>query len=207
MAGPSANETFAAERFKSLRELLGKRPRIVLVVAPYYKDVTDMLVAGATEVLSVADPEITRFDVPGALELPQALRLCVEGNLGNTMIDLEEELDAAEDDEELDIMDALGSAQHALFDGAIAIGCVIRGETSHYDVVVNEANAGLYHVTRDPGIVLGNALLTVDTYEQAVARAKGGAEGKGGDAARAVLQLIKIGAEINARGPGGSRLL
>ena len=95
----------------------------------------------------------------------------------------------------LEIPQAL-SAAVPMFDdvyvGAIVLGCVIRGETAHYDVVVHNANHWLMEVAINSLIPVGNALLTVDTMEQALARAKGGRTGKGGDAARACLRLIEI---------------
>ncbi|MEZ5775465.1 MAG: 6,7-dimethyl-8-ribityllumazine synthase [Hyphomicrobiaceae bacterium] len=78
------------------------------------------------------------------------------------------------------------------YDGAIALGCVIRGETSHYETVCNNANHWLMHVAIDLGLPVGNAILTVENEEQAWARARGGKAGKGGDAARACLALVEI---------------
>ncbi|MGE3915909.1 MAG: 6,7-dimethyl-8-ribityllumazine synthase [Hyphomicrobiaceae bacterium] len=78
------------------------------------------------------------------------------------------------------------------YDGVIACGCVIRGETSHYDIVCENTNHWLYDAAAQLQLPVGNAILTVDTKEQALARARGGREGKGGDAARAVLRLIEI---------------
>ena len=77
------------------------------------------------------------------------------------------------------------------FDGAVALGCVIRGETAHYDIVCNNANHWLMEVAVRQDVPVGNAILTVDTRAQAVARAEGGIGGKGGDAARACLALIE----------------
>ena len=78
------------------------------------------------------------------------------------------------------------------FDGVIAIGCVIRGETYHFEVVCDNANHWLMETAVNYGVPVGNAILTVDTREQALERAKGGRDGKGGDAARACLRLIEI---------------
>ena len=95
----------------------------------------------------------------------------------------------------LEIPQALSSAV-PLFDeiyvGAIALGCVIRGETAHYDIVCNNANHWLMQVALEAMIPVGNAILTVETMEQALERARGGRKGKGGDAARACLRLIEI---------------
>jgi len=95
----------------------------------------------------------------------------------------------------LEIPQAL-SAAVPLFDdtfvGAIALGCVIRGETAHYDVVCNNANHWLMEVAINSMIPVGNAILTVENMAQALERARGGRAGKGGDAARACLRLIEI---------------
>jgi 6,7-dimethyl-8-ribityllumazine synthase len=95
----------------------------------------------------------------------------------------------------LEIPQALSSAAPLFEDvyvGAIALGCVIRGETAHYDIVCNNANHWLMEVAINAMIPVGNAILTVETMEQALARARGGRDGKGGDAARACLRLVEI---------------
>ena len=83
-------------------------------------------------------------------------------------------------------------AANAQWDGAVALGCVIRGETSHYDIVCNNANHWLMEVAVRNNVPLGNGILTVDNEAQAMVRARGGANGKGGDAARACLRLIEL---------------
>lgn len=85
------------------------------------------------------------------------------------------------------------------YDGYVALGCVIRGETSHYDIVCNNANHWLMHIASDLALPVGNAILTVDTHAQAMARAEGGLAGKGADAARACLKLIEIGHDFARR--------
>ncbi|MEZ5856383.1 MAG: 6,7-dimethyl-8-ribityllumazine synthase [Hyphomicrobiaceae bacterium] len=85
------------------------------------------------------------------------------------------------------------------YDGILALGCVIRGETSHYDIVCNNANHWLYENASQFMLPVGNAVLTVDTKEQAMARASGGKDGKGGDAARACLRLIELGRQYDER--------
>jgi len=95
----------------------------------------------------------------------------------------------------LEIPQALAAAA-ALFPdvytGAVALGCVIRGETTHYDVVVHNANYWLMDVAINAGVPVGNGILTVENRDQAMERAQGGRSGKGGDAARACLSLILI---------------
>ena len=108
------------------------------------------------------------MSVPGALEIPQALAQAVKAGL-------------------------IGSDDaNARFDGCVALGCVIRGETSHYDIVCNNANHWLMQVAVGNAIPLGNAILTVDTEAQALERARGGRKGKGADAVRACLALIAL---------------
>lgn len=84
-------------------------------------------------------------------------------------------------------------------DGCIALGCVIRGETAHYDVVAGESARGLMDVAVRHGLPLGNGILTVDTREQAWARAAVAGRNKGADAARACLALMAVGT-----GPGAA---
>ncbi len=196
MAGTSTTDRFGPDSFQALGAKLGKQPRIALMVAPYYSDISDHLIAGARDVLASANAEVEVFEVPGALELPQLFQILATNSvdaLGEWNMDDEKNGDEGA----MSIASRLGNGVGRDLDGAIAIGCIIRGETSHYDVVVDQANAGLMRVAMEFAIPLGNALLTVDTHAQALARADGGAKGKGGDAARAVLQLIKIAAETS----------
>lgn len=77
-------------------------------------------------------------------------------------------------------------------DAVVALGCIIRGETAHFDVIVNESARGLMDVALRSGIAVGNGVLAVETVEQAVARA-GGAEGnKGAEAALAALETAAV---------------
>jgi 6,7-dimethyl-8-ribityllumazine synthase len=106
--------------------------------------------------------------VPGALEIPHVLaQACHAGVIGS-------------------------GAGVTRFVGAVALGCVIRGETSHYDIVCNNANHWLNEVAVRNAIPVGNAILTVDNEAQAMARARGGREGKGADAVRACLKLAEL---------------
>lgn len=95
----------------------------------------------------------------------------------------------------LEIPQALAAAGGLFPDvyvGAVALGCVIRGETAHFDVVVHNANYWLMDVAINGGIPVGNGILTVENKDQAMARARGGRSGKGGDAVRACLSLVLI---------------
>jgi 6,7-dimethyl-8-ribityllumazine synthase len=146
--------------------------RVLIIEAPYYEDVSKELAAGALAELKARGATFDRIEVPGALEIPQVLTLASAAGLfyGNP----------------------LSTKPSARYAGAVALGCVIRGETSHYDIVCNNANHWMMQVATEQHIPVGNGILTVDTHAQALARARGGREGKGGDAARACLRLIEL---------------
>lgn len=146
----------------------GPNAHVLIIESPYYKDVMDELAKGALAVLEAAGVSYHRVAVTGALEIPQAFAQAVAaGHFG-------------------------APGKTARYTGVIVLGCVIRGETSHYDIVCNSANHWLMDIAIKNNIPVGNAILTVDTKEQALARAKGGRDGKGGDAARACLRLIWV---------------
>ena len=146
----------------------GPDAHVLIIESPYYQDVTDELAKGALAVLEANGVGFDRIAVTGALEIPQALGQAVAAGLFG------------------------GPGKSARYTGVIVLGCVIRGETSHYDIVCNNANHWLMEVAIRNGIPLGNGILTVDTEAQALARARGGENGKGGDAARACLSLIEL---------------
>ena len=148
---------------------------ILIIEAPYYEDVSAALIEGALAVLDAHGCTYERIVVPGALVIPQVLAVSAASGRFDE-----------------------GDPQP--FDGVIALGCVIRGETSHYDIVCNNANHWLMQTAMDLALPVGNAILTVDTHTQAMARAEGGLAGKGSDAARACLKLIEIGQDFVGRG-------
>jgi 6,7-dimethyl-8-ribityllumazine synthase len=144
------------------------RARVLIVEGRFYEEISDQLVAGAVAALEEQGVEYDRLTVPGALEIPQVLAQAVAAGL------------------------IPRRAENGKWDGMVALGCVIRGETSHYDIVCNNANHWLMDVAIKHAVPLGNGILTVDTEAQALARARGGADGKGGDAARACLRLVEL---------------
>lgn len=145
----------------------GSSARVLIIESPYYANVTEELGRGASEVLDEAGVAYDWLPVPGALEIPQAFVQAVKAGK----------------------FEPGGKGAYA---GVIALGCVIRGETSHYDIVCNNTNHWLMETAIHNAIPVGNGILTVDTERQALARAQGGALGKGGDAARACLRLMRI---------------
>ncbi|MCB9978020.1 MAG: 6,7-dimethyl-8-ribityllumazine synthase [Rhodospirillales bacterium] len=139
-----------------------RAPHVMIVTAPFYRDVATMLLSGAIRALDGADATYEVFSVPGALEIPAAMRLT---------------------------LDASGAAR---FDAYVALGCVIRGETTHYDIVAGESNRGLMDLTIRHGFLIGNGILTVETMTQAIERADPEQLDKGGGAAKAALSLYAL---------------
>lgn len=154
----------------------GKGHRFLIIEAPYYDDIAAALIEGAKAEFDAAGASYDRVEVPGALEIPQALGKAVTAGLMMTV------------------------SVKGKYAGVVVLGCVIRGETSHYDIVCNNANHWMMDIAMRHGIPLGNAILTVDTHEQAMVRATGGRKGKGADAARACLRLVELGREFNEAG-------
>jgi 6,7-dimethyl-8-ribityllumazine synthase len=138
--------------------------RVLVVEARYYEDISDELLAGALARLESARVGVERLEVPGALEIPPAAAIA---------------LDAA-------------TRAGKPFDGLVALGCVIRGETSHYDIVAGESARALMDLAVARRLPVGNGILTVDKRKQAVARASRRNGDKGGAAASAALALIRI---------------
>jgi len=137
--------------------------QVLIVVAPYYEHITNMLIEGACAALEAAGCEVHVRDVPGALEVPVAIRIALEA----------------------------GS-----FDGFIALGCVIRGETSHYETVTNDSSRGLMDLGTEWGVPIGNGILTVENEAQAIVRADPAQKNKGADAAAACIALMDMREEF-----------
>jgi len=136
----------------------------LIVEARFYDDIQDALLEGAVAELKAAGVTYDVITVPGALEIPGAIAMAI---------------DAAEK----------GGKP---YDAAIALGCVIRGETIHFEIVSMESSRGLMDISVGRRFPLGNGILTVNTEEQAWARARAGELNKGGDAARAALAMLRI---------------
>ena len=141
-----------------------KAPHLLVIDARFYDDISDELVAGATEALSAAGATWDRVSVPGVLEIPAALAMA---------------LDTVEDGEND-------------YDGYVLLGCVIRGETTHYDIVANESARAVMDLVVAESLALGNGILTVENDDQAWARARRSDKNKGAGAAEAALAMIKV---------------
>lgn len=137
----------------------------LIVEARFYTDLADMLADGAIVALEAAGAQYKRVSVPGALEIPGAIA----------------------------IADALANESDDMyFYGYVALGCVIRGETSHYDTVCNESARGIMQLTLDRMLAIGNGIITVENMDQALVRADKTQSDKGGDAARAALAMAAL---------------
>ena len=141
-----------------------KDARILVVEARFYDDIADELLKGATRVLEAAGTVFERVSVPGSLEIPPAITMA---------------LDAAE-------------KSGKPYEGAVALGCVIRGDTIHFEIVSHESARGLMEISRTRGVPIGNGILTVDNDAQAWMRARVEEADKGGEAARAALALVRL---------------
>ena len=132
---------------------------ILIAEARFYDDIADELAAGAKAALDQAGATYETVEVPGAFEIPAALRMAIES---------------------------------ARFDGYVALGCVIRGETTHYAYVCGESARGLMARSTKHGIALGYGILTTENRDQAWARASRAEKDKGAVAARACLDMIAL---------------
>jgi 6,7-dimethyl-8-ribityllumazine synthase len=140
--------------------------RILIVEARFYSDLADELLKGAIDVLSSHGAVYEVITVPGALEIPGAIALAEEGSHR--------------------------PASPAPWDGYVALGTVIRGETYHFEIVSNESARGLMELTIGRRLCIGNGILTVEDEAQAWARARPSEGDKGGGAARAALTMVAL---------------
>ncbi len=132
---------------------------LLLVVAPYYQDISEMLVSGATAAIYEAGYEAEMLTVPGAFEIPGAIAMAADSNR---------------------------------YSGFVALGCVIRGDTTHYDYVCGESARALQDLSFKNKQAIGFGILTCENVAQAKLRADVAQGNKGAEAARAALRMIEI---------------
>lgn len=141
-------------------------PHILIVEARFYNDLLDALLTGAKRALQKAGATFEVVTVPGALEIPGAIKF------------------------------AHAAAQRGKlarrFDGYVALGCVIRGETTHYDTVCEESARGLMDLAIHHDLAIGNGIVTVENDDQAWARVNPDDKDKGGGAAAACLAMVDL---------------
>jgi 6,7-dimethyl-8-ribityllumazine synthase len=154
------------------------RPHILIVEAPYYEAISEELAAGAIAALTEAGAAFERLSVPGAFEIPAAIALTAGVASGMT------------------------KGAETYYDGYLALGCVIRGETTHYDYVCGESARALQDLAYRHGLAIGFGILTVENERQAWARARRTEKNKGGEVAKACLAMIALKAKLAADGDG-----
>lgn len=142
------------------------KPHILIVEARFYDDLLDAMLTGAKRALDKARASYEVVTVPGAIEIPGAIKLAHEA--------------------------ANAGRLERRFDGYVAIGCVIRGETTHYDTVCQESARGLMDLAIRHNLAIGNGIITVENEEQAWARARPEDQDKGGGAAKACLAMVAL---------------
>ena len=138
--------------------------KILIIEARFYADLADELAKGAMAHLDAAGVAYDRVSVPGAFEIPAAIGFAHRANLKGSVS----------------------------YDGYVALGCVIRGETTHYDYVCSESARGLQYLAVGEAMAIGYGILTVETGDQAWARASVDKKNKGRDAAEACLAMIRL---------------
>jgi 6,7-dimethyl-8-ribityllumazine synthase len=139
-------------------------PHLLIIEARFYDDLADELLKGATQALERANASYERVSVPGCLEIPAALAMAHEASgKGGTR-----------------------------YDGFVLLGCVIRGETFHFDIVAGESARAVMDLAVTHRLAIGNGILTVEDDDQAWVRARVGDLNKGGAAAEAALAMIAL---------------
>lgn len=138
--------------------------RALIIEGRFYDDINDLLLAGATAELKRRGFGHEVVTVPGALEIPPAIAMAL----------------------------ASSRRRDRPFDLYVALGCVIRGETGHYDLVAGESCRALVDLSVGHRLALGNGILTVESREQALVRADPARKDKGGDAAAAAIALFEL---------------
>jgi 6,7-dimethyl-8-ribityllumazine synthase len=145
-------------------------PHLLIVEARFYDEMSDALLEGAKAALDDAGATYEIVAVPGALEIPAVIIFA-------------------------QIAEEEGGRK---FDGYVALGVIIRGETYHFDVVSNESSRGLMQLSIETGAAIGNGILTVENEEQGWRRARKSELDKGGFAARAALRMIELKKQFGA---------
>lgn len=144
--------------------------RALIVEARYYEGIADELLAGARAAFVEAGVAVDVATVDGALEIPATLAIALDSAI------------------------SVGRA----YDAAVALGCVIRGETGHYDIVAGESARALMDLSVIRRFPIGNGILTVETEAQAWARARVAEMNKGAGAAHAVLSILRATRALKA---------
>ncbi len=147
-----------------------QKAHLLIIEARFYDALADALLEGAKAALAEAGATYDVVTVPGALEIPAAISFALDG----------------------------ADAGGVEYDGFVALGSIIRGETYHFEIVANESARGLMHLAIEESLAIGNGILTTEDEAQAWARARSKEGDKGGFAARAALAMIALRQRLGA---------
>lgn len=148
----------ATTEYTMPRASFDKPVKLLIVVAPFYRDIADQMIAGAKAEIEASGATYDLIEVPGALEVPTSISI---------------------------------AERMSNYDGYVALGCVIRGETTHYETVCNDSSRGITLLGLQ-GLCIGNGILTVENRDQAEARSNPAKMNKGAGAAAAALHLVAL---------------
>ena len=143
---------------------MAKKPHVLIVESRYYEDVADNLLAGTVAELTKAGCTYDKLTVPGTFEVPGAIRFAIKAR-------------------------RKGAPK---YDGYVALGCVIKGETDHYDHICRETSRAIMDIAQIDLQAVGFGILTCPTYQHAKVRADVKGKNKGAEVARAVLRMIEL---------------
>ncbi|TPM41448.1 6,7-dimethyl-8-ribityllumazine synthase [Mesorhizobium sp. B2-3-4] len=147
------------------------KAHLLIIEARFHDDLADALLDGATSALEEAGATYDVVTVPGSLEIPAVITFALDG--------------------------AGEGGTH--YDGFVALGTIIRGDTYHFDIVANESSRALMDLSVQDSICIGNGILTTENDAQAWTRAKRSEGDKGGFAARAALTMIALKEKLGAQ--------
>ena len=147
--------------------------RVLVVEARFYQDLATEMLRGATAALEAAGATVERISVPGSFELPGVIRMAIDGGR----------------------RDPRGG-----FDAYVALGCVIRGETSHYDHICNEVARGIGELAMRHMAPVGFGVLTCENVQQAMVRADPAQKNKGREAAVACIKMVELAQTLRVTG-------
>ena len=143
---------------------------VLVIEARYYDKIADNMVTGATPVIEAAGLTIERISVPGTFEIPAACEMAIQAGQKDP---------------------------HLKYAGILALGCVIRGETTHYDYVCQESARGINYLAMKFKTAIGYGVVTAENEDQAIDRADPSKKNKGSDAANACLEMMEIKNEFD----------
>lgn len=147
---------------------MSDQPQVLIIEADYYKDITDNMASGVITELDKAGVSYDRLTVPGAFEVPPVIAMDLSRDAGPQ------------------------------YSGYIALGCVIRGETDHYDHICRETSRSLMDLSVNWGAALGFGILTCETMDQAIVRSDPKQKNKGHEVASACLRLMELKQQFKA---------